>query len=162
LTIQKKVMFAFVTFLLIFAGLEIVARVALWAHDPFLVRINEFVMSDPVLHHTWIPSKTGIDGIPPTPCRLTINRQSWVEDYDVRRRKPAGGFRIFMVGGLDDAGFRQFHEQMGEDCRAGTERAGRRENAFRGDQRGAQQLFAAAVRSAYTRIRFCRILPTLS
>jgi len=53
---------------------------------------------DPVLHHKWAPSRTTIDRARSIPYALTINAQSWVEEYDVVRENPVGVFRMFYVG----------------------------------------------------------------
>jgi len=104
MSIQKKLIFSAVTVVLVFGLLEGIARVALRIYDPF-DRVDRFWVRDPVLHHTWIPSVSGVATTEDTHFVLHINRQSWVEEYDVQQRKPPGVFRVFMVGDSNTQGF---------------------------------------------------------
>ena len=100
MTVRKKLLFSMLALILAFGFLEVVARVAVWMYHPF-GRINAIVMADPVMHHTYIPSSSP-KGLPYT---LRINSQSWPEDHDIEQRKPAGVYRIFMVGDSNTQGY---------------------------------------------------------
>jgi len=100
MTVRKKLLFSMLALILAFGFLEVVARVAVWMYHPF-GRINAIVMADPVMHHTYIPSSSP-KGLPYT---LHINSQSWPEDHDIEQRKPAGVYRIFMVGDSNTQGY---------------------------------------------------------
>ncbi|MBN1676327.1 MAG: hypothetical protein JXR37_35110 [Kiritimatiellae bacterium] len=56
------------------------------------------VVPDALLHHKWVPGKRTFDASRGAPYPLIINRQSWVETYDVRREKPGGTWRVFYLG----------------------------------------------------------------
>ena len=75
----------------------VVADVALQVRRAWRDRVKD-EWADPVLHHKWAPSRTTIDRARSIPYPLTINAQSWVEEYDVSKDKPAGVYRIFYVG----------------------------------------------------------------
>lgn len=46
------------------------------------------------LHKEWIKNNPDF----PKPFTLLFNKQSWIESYDVKKKKPAGTYRIFYVG----------------------------------------------------------------
>lgn len=90
---MKKMLLALSSFLVCL----VCADVALQVRRSWRDRVRD-TWPDPVLHHRWAPSRTTIDRARSVPYPLTVNAQSWVEEYDVSKDKPAGVYRIFYVG----------------------------------------------------------------
>jgi len=90
---MKKLLLAFLSF----AVCLVCADLALQVRRSWRNRAKD-EWADPVLHHKWAPSRTTIDHARSIPYPLTVNSQSWVEDYEISKAKPAGVYRIFYVG----------------------------------------------------------------
>ncbi len=100
----KKLLFSATTVVMLFGVLEGLARIARLVRDPYPVRVGKYTVSDPVLHHNWIPSTSMLDDDRTVPYIHHVNKQAWVEEYDVSQKKPHGVYRIFMVGDSNTQG----------------------------------------------------------
>lgn len=107
----KKALFAAVALMLAMATLEGAARLVQFLRAPELARHasravdaaprlfkTEVKITHPTLHHTIVPN-ADFDAVRFTSSyRFRTNSMSWMETYEVARDKPAGTFRVFMLG----------------------------------------------------------------
>jgi len=71
---------------------------------PKTLKINDNVITDPVLNHKWKPNSVVVETGRSIPYTLYINSQSWVGRRDVSIKKPDNTLRIFYVGDSNTTG----------------------------------------------------------
>ena len=97
----REILFSFIILVIFFLILELIARIV----DPVSKDEKLYPLtSDDLLHHKWTPELISIDSDRSVPYTLYINKQSWVEQYDVQIKKPENTYRIFYIGDSNTQG----------------------------------------------------------
>ena len=111
LILKHKILKVIYATVLLFIALEVIARLVWGVKSTKL--FNETV-PDMVLHHKARPNMEVVDNGRSIPYTLRTNSQSWVEDYDVTKEKPAETYRIFYVGDSNTVGLIDSYKKMAE------------------------------------------------
>lgn len=102
--VWKYLLFFLIILLLASAILEGTARVLVIFYQDLPMGKKRIIWHDITLHHAWVPSKKSIDSNRSIPYPLIINKQGWVEQYDVTIEKPKDTYRIFYLGDSNTQG----------------------------------------------------------
>lgn len=100
----KYILFMLVILFFLLALLEGMARILVFYYKDLPMEKKRTIYHDTTLHHAWVPSKTSIDKNRSIPYPLIINKQGWVEQYDVAVEKPKDTYRIFYLGDSNTQG----------------------------------------------------------
>lgn len=102
--VWKYLLFLTIVFLIMLSVLEGAARVLVLFYKDLPMEKKRTIYHDTTLHHAWVPSKTSIDTNRSIPYPLIINKQGWVEQYDIIIEKPKDTYRIFYLGDSNTQG----------------------------------------------------------